>query len=301
MPVLTSSGPPAVTDLAGRLLADLTAGRTARQSIGSRKVAFEWTTGLPMILARQVSSAMVDGLSFNAVRIKPSATPAGPVAPGGVKPDAVTITNDTEALTKYAGIANFQTEQALDADGLVPALASVISTSCLMAYDSACGDVLDADAGLSASGADWPSAILAGVAAVAAAGGAPSVLAIGAGDYAEVVKSPGTGYAMNPTDGVPAMYGLRIVLTAGLADNTAYVIDPAACLATENAASPAAILDPYSGLGTNAVRLAVEWFAGFTITAPAGVCEVTVSAVGTTRGSGGGSKSAKRSDFALGA
>jgi hypothetical protein len=277
MPVLTSSGPPAVTDLAGRLLADLTAGRTARQSMGARSVAFEWSAGLPMILARQVSSAVVDGLSFNAVRVKPSATPAGPVAPGGAKPDAVTITNDQESLGKYAGIANFQTEQALDADGLVPALASVISTSCLMAYDAYCGGVLAADNGLTATGADWPSAILAGIAAVAGAGGAPGVLAIGAGDYAEVVKSPGVGYAMNPTDGVPAMYGLRIVLTAGVPDNTGYVLDPAACLATENGSSPAAILDPYSGLSTNAVRLAVEAFLGFTVTSPAGVCEVTVS------------------------
>lgn len=284
MPVLTSTGPPAITDLAGRLLADLNAGRAARQTIGSRAVAFEWAAGLPMILARQVNSAVVDGLSFNAVRIKPSGTPAAKVGPGAPKPAAVTITNDSENLSKYAGLATFQTEQALDADGLVPALASVIASSCLMAYDADCGAILGADAGLTATGADWPSAILAGVAAVAGAGGAPSVLAVGAGDYAEVVKSPGVGYAMNPTDGVPSMFGLAIVLTSGLPDNTGYVLDPAAVLATENGASPAALVDPYSQADTNVVRLVVDLFAGFTVTSPGGVCEVTSTGVTGTSG-----------------
>src|SRR4051812_29979289 len=114
MPVLTSSGPPAVTDLAGRLLSELNAGRTARQSVGSRAVAFEWATGLPMILARAVPSAVVDGLSFRAVRIAPPGTPAAAVPPGTAKPLATTVTSDTEALTKWAGRAEFQTEQAID-------------------------------------------------------------------------------------------------------------------------------------------------------------------------------------------
>lgn len=300
MPVLTSTGPPAVTDLAGRLLAELTAGRTARQTIGSRAVAFEWATGLPMILARQVSSAVVDGLSFRAVRIGQSGTPAAAVAPGGPKPLATTVTSDTEALTKWAGRAEFQTEQALDTDGLVPALASVISTSCLMAYDAYCGTVLDADNGVTAGGADWPAAILAGIAAVAGAGGAPGLLVIGAADYAAVVSSPGVGYAMNPTDGVPAMFGLRIVLMAGVPAGTGYVVDPAACWATENVASPAALLDPYSQSTNNVVSLIVDWFAGFTVTSPAGVCQLTVTGAGTTAG-GGGSGSKTRADYALGA
>src|SRR5262245_27154098 len=106
MPVLTSSGPPAITDLAGRLVADLTAGRVARQSIGSnRATAFEWATGLPMTLARQVTSAITDGLSFNAVRVAPSGTPAGKVAPGAAKPAATTITLDPQQLAKYAGLS----------------------------------------------------------------------------------------------------------------------------------------------------------------------------------------------------
>lgn len=280
MPVLTSNGPPAVTDLAGRLAADLSDGRVARESFGSRKVAFEWAAGLPNTLARQVAGAVVDGLSFGAVRVAPSATPAGEVAAGGNKPDAVTITSETMSLTKYAGLANFQTEQAIDTDGLVPALASVITSSCLLAFDADCIGALDGLNGLSASGATWPEAILAGIATVAAAGGAPAVLVIGAGDYAEAVQSPGVGYAQNPTDGAVNLFGLRIVLGTGVPADTAFVVDPAAVLAVENASSPLAIVDPYSGLTTNAVRLAVEYFAAFVVTSPGGVCEVTKTAAG---------------------
>jgi len=276
MPVLTSSGPPAIADLAARLADDLSSGRVARQNFGERKVAFEWAAGLPNTLARQVSSAVVDGLSFGAVRVKPSGTPAAAVAAGAAKPDAVTITSETINLTKYAGLANFQTEQQLDTDGLMSALASVIASSCLMAYDADCIAALGAANGLTATGTTWPSAILAGIAAVAGAGGAPGVLVLGAADYAEAVQSPGAGYAMNPTDGVPALFGLRIVLGSGVAADTGFVIDPAAVLAVENAESPGAIVDPYSGLTTNAVRIAVEMFAAFVVTSPGGVAEITV-------------------------
>lgn len=284
MPVLTSNGPPAVTDLAGRLVADLNAGRNARQSFGARAVAFEWAAGLPMILARQVNSAVVDGLSFTAVRVAPSGTPAKKVAAGAAKPVGATITSGPVALAKYAGIANFQTEQGIDTDGLIPALASVLSNSALMAFDADCAAALGADNGLTASGTDWPSAVLAGIAAVAGAGGAPGVLVLGAADYAEAVQSPGPGYAMNPADGVPSLFGLAIVLTAGVAPGTGFVLDPAAVLAVENAASPLAVVDPYSGLSTNEVRLAIEYFAGFVVTSPGGVCEITSTGVGTTSG-----------------
>src|SRR4029450_2517281 len=227
MSVLTSSRPLAATALAAPLVSDLTAGRVARQSFGERSVAFEWAAGLPNILARQVSSAVVDGLSFTAVRVAPSGTPAGEVPPGGVKPDAVTISSDPQNLTKYAGIANFQTEQQLSTDGLVPALASVITTSCLLAFDADCGAALDADNGVTAGGTDWPSAVLAGIAAVAAQGGAPSVLVLAAADYATAVQSPGVGYALSPVDGIPALFGCRIVLMAGLVSRTRDRLDPA--------------------------------------------------------------------------
>lgn len=280
MPVLTTTGAPAITDLAGRLAADLNAGNIARQSIpGNRATAFEWTTGLPMILGRQVQAATTDGLSFTAVRVAPSGTPAAKVPEGGQKPTAVTISTDQEALSKYAGLASFTTEQALGTDALVPALASVIATSCLMAYDADCAAVLAADAGVTVPGAtDWPSAINGGIAAVAGNGGSPQVLVLSAADYATAVQSPGPGYAMDPTAGVPSLWGLRIVMSAATASGTGYVLDPNGVLAVELDSAPLAVVDPYSGLGTNAVRLAVEWFAGFAVTSPAVVAKIAVTA-----------------------
>ena len=277
MSVLTTTGPPAITDLAARLLADINAGRTARQSIpGNRALAFEWSTGLPMILARQVQAATTDGLSFTAIRVEPSATPAARVAEGGPKPLATAIESVPVSLSKYAGLATFSTEQQLGTDALVPALASVIATSGLIAYDADCVAALAADHGPEVSGTDWPSAINAGVAAVAANGGSPQVLAISAADYATAVQSPGVGYAVDPTQGVPTLWGLRIVISTAIPTGTAYVLDPYGVLAVELDTSPLAIVDPYSGLSTNEIRLAVEYFAAFVVTSPAVVAEVTV-------------------------
>jgi hypothetical protein len=276
MPVLTT-GPAGVTSLADRLVEDLGAGRVARQSFGTRAVAFEWAAGLPMILARVpgITSAVVDGLSFQVTRVTRSGTPAGKVAAGAPKPVGTQVANDSENLAKYAGLATFQTEQALTTAGLVPALAAVLTHDILLAYDADCGAVLDADNGLTASAADWPGAILGGIAEVASEGGAPGVLVLSPADYPAAVQSPGVGYAMNPVDGVPALWGLRIVLMSSLVAGTGYVLDPAAVMATENAISPTAVIDPYSQLDTNAVRCAVEAFLGWTVTSPGGVCQIT--------------------------
>jgi hypothetical protein len=266
--------------LAARLVSDLAEGRAARQTIpGNRAVAFDWATGLPMVLARQVQAATTNGLSFTAVRVAASGTPAAKVAEGGNKPAATTITSAPQTLTKYAGLASFSTEQGLGTDALVPALASVIARSCLIAYDADCAAALAADHGPEVTGTDWPSAINAGVAAVAGAGGSPEVLVLAAADYGSAVQSPGPGYSVNPTQGVPSLWGLRIVISAAIPAGTAYVLDPTGVLAVELDGTPAAVVDPYSGLATNAVRLAVEWFAGFVVTSPGVVAEVTKTAV----------------------
>lgn len=278
MPVLNASGPPAVTDLAGRLVADLTDGRAGRESVGARDVAFGWTTGLPSIIATHVSSVVVEGRTFNAVLVAPSGTPAGKVAEGGAKPAGVTITSTPVATNKYAGLANFSTEQAIGTDALVPALAAVLSTSALLAYDADCVTALDQQAGAVAEGATWPEAILAGIGQVSANGGSPGLLVLSAEDYAAAVMSPGVGYASDPATGVVALFGLPIVLAASLAAGKAYVMDPAGAMAAEGADGPFAVVDPFTGLGTNAVRLAVEYFAGFVVTSPGVVCEVTLTA-----------------------
>src|SRR5262245_26370744 len=146
MSVLTA-GPSGVVDLAGRLSRDLAEGRSARQTFGTRDAAFAWAAGLPSILARHVTAAVVEGLSFDAVRVAPSGTPAGKVAEKAPKPNAVTLTSTTIPLTKYAGLASVTTEQTLSAEGLVAALAATITQSCLLAYDADCIAALAAAGG----------------------------------------------------------------------------------------------------------------------------------------------------------
>lgn len=297
MSVLTA-GPSGVVDLAGRLSSDLEAGRSARQSYGTRDAAFAWASGLPMIVARVVSSAVVDGLSFNAVRVSPSGTPAGRVAAGATKPNAVTLTSDTVPLSKYAGLATIQTEQAITTEALVSALAQTITSSCLLAYDDDCVAEIDGNAGHTGSGAAWADAILDGIGLVVGAGGSPGILLISAADYAAAVGSPGVGYAMNPTDGVTSLFGLSVIVSGNVTAGTAYVLDPAACLAVENSVSPLAVVDPYSGLATNDVRIAVEAFLGFVVIAPGSVAKITGPAPVGTGGNGG---THVQSDYALGA
>lgn len=298
MPVLTAGGPPAVTDLAQRLASDLNRGSGGRQTIGSKAAAFTWSAGLPQILATRVNSAMVEGLTFQATTIKPSATPVDAVAEGGQKPNALEVATATKNLTKYAGIATVSTEQTLSVDALVPSLVAVLSHGILMAYDADCAAALAAENGLTASGATWADAVLAGIAQVAGNGGVPSILAVSAADYPAVVASPGVGYALDPSTSTVSLFGLHVQIMVGVAAGTGFVLDANAVLATENEASPIAVVDVGSGLGTNAVKVAAEAFLGFTVSSPAGVCEITKTGAAAATGGGG---ERKRSNYALGA
>lgn len=277
MPTLTASGPTGIVDLAGRLAASLNEGRAARESFGARDVAFGWSDGLPNILGRVVSNAVVTGLSFNAVRVSASDTPATKVAEGGTKPDAVTLSAAEVSLSKYAGLATISTEQSLTVEALTSALARTITGSCLLAYDADCVAQLAADAGSEATGSTWSEAILSGIAAVVGQGAAPSVLVLSAADYAAAVTSPGVGFAADPTNAAITLFGLSVLVSASAEAGTGYVLDPSACLACENESSPLAVVDPYSRLDVNEIRLAVEMFAGFVVGAPAGVAKVSVS------------------------
>ena len=235
-----------------------------------------------MILARVVSSAVVEGLSFNAVRVSPSATPAAKVAAGAPKPAAVTLTSDAVALSKYAGLASVQTEQTLTTEALVSALAQTITSSCLMAHHADCVAEVNGNSGHAVTGASWAEAILNGIGAVVGAGGSPGILWISAADYAAAVGAPGVGYALNPTDGVTTLFGLSVIVSGNVAAGTAFVLDPAACLAVENETSPLAVVDPYSGLATNDVRIAVEAFLGFVAIAPGSIAKITGPAPAAT-------------------
>lgn len=271
MPIVT-----AANDLAAILENELQTGGAARASLGAPATAFAWTTGLPVTLANYVNSAVTESLSFSATRVTPSGTPVKVVAAGAAKPAAVSIATSSVALKKYAGIATFNTEDLLSNTGLAGAVAATMTAGVVLSFESDLRAALLADAGATAAGGgSWTTAILGGIAAVAANGGAPGVLVIPAADYAAAVGAPGVGFAMSTTDAVVTLFGLQVCISPSGATGTGYVLDPAAVLVAQHASSPLAVADSYSGLSTNQLRLAVEAFLGCYVTAPASVCKIT--------------------------
>lgn len=292
MPVVTGTSSQ-VNDLAEALTRRLTDRSGGRESIGNRSVAFEWTTGGPSVLARYVNSATIDALTFKAVRVGSSGTPAAKVAERAPKPTGTTTTVVDVNLAKYAGLSVFSTEQALSTIALMPALTNALFSQALIAYDADAVAALAADHGPEVSGATWSSAILAGIAAVITAGGNPDLLVMAGADYAAAIESPGSGYVLSPLDAVPTLYGCKIAVCVGAVAGTAYVADSRAILAMDHAATPGVVLDPYSSLSTNEVRLAAEFFAALFVTNPGSVAEVTMTAPLAARGD--------QDDYALGA
>ena len=274
-PVRTTSQIPAVTDLAAELARQIEQGVTPRATLGAQDVAFAWTTGLPPLVANVAVRSLVEGGSFDAVVISPVGGPPPATAEGGTKPTLVQLTPQTVALSKYAGLAVFSTERAINTDLLVPAVGAVLIGQCLRGFDVACIAALAAAAPAPILGTTWSAAILAGVGEVIGNGGYPSVLVMNPADYAAAVESPGQGYAADPTTAVPSLFGLQIILSAAVTAGTAYVLDPGALMVGQAARSPYVVLDPYSGLSTNEVRIAGEVYGGVIV--PAASCVAAVS------------------------
>ena len=276
MPSIT--GTPAVVDLVDALQEDLTAGRAARATLGARDTAFGWTTDMPSIIAPHVTTGVSEGKSFDVVKVAPSGV-LGPTLPGGTKPTWATLSTETVPIGKYAGLVGYNVEAQLHSVGLGAAVTEVLVNQALRSYDIAVWPLLGSDAGLTADGASWSSAILAGVAKVAAAGGMPDRLIMSPTDYAAAVESPGAGYLLDPRDGVQTLFGLRLVVSTGAEDSTgtAYVASSSAVVCVEDRRSPAVLVDPLSGMETNLVRVAAEVFAGAVVVRPGAVCAVSVT------------------------
>jgi hypothetical protein len=278
MPILTA-GPSGVIDLAGRLLADLENGQARpKQSIGAKDVPLGWATGLPRTVASFVASATVDGLSYGATTITGTGTPAKKVAAKGAKPTVVTVAQTTQTLDKYAGMALLTVEDQVRTEGLIAALATVITRQCLLAFDADVLADLAAAGGPTATGPTWAAAIPAAIGILAGTGHAPGLLVLSGEDYAAAVGAPGAGYALDPTQAVVTLFGVPIVISPSAVAGTGYLIDPASVLVTEYAEGPLAILDPYSMADTNEVRLIVDWFAASVVADPSGVVAITVVA-----------------------
>lgn len=276
MPALTSAAP-VLSDLASKLNGELSAGRAARASVGDKSEAFSWTTGLPPVVAAHVNHVTVEGRGYDAVIVEPTGTP-GVVAEDGAKPTLAQLNHGWVEVKKYPGLAVFSTEKAIQSHALAAAVANVLVHQALIGYDKDVVTHLDGNAAATGTGSTWSAAILSGIANVIANGGQPSLLVMSGADYAAAVESPGAGYLLDPRDGVPSLFGLKVALSAGATAGQAYVLDPTAVTCGEDAAGPYVIVDPYgSNLSTNQVTVAAELFASCVVNAPGAVAKLTVA------------------------
>lgn len=284
-------------DLAETLAAKQQEGTTARVAVTSAQ-AFGWATGTAPTVSRFTESVRVDGLRYDYVRVGATATPAKKVAEGTPKPTAVQLTNGSLTIPKWSGLAEFSLERALSTTALLPALSATIAGQALVAYDVDCIAALIADKGSTATGASWTEAILNGVAEVASAGMNPDLLILAPADYASAVQDPGSAFSSDPANGIVSLFGLTIGVCVGAATGQSFVMDSRAAIAVENVSSPLVLLDCVSKAELNIARLVADLVAGFIVTQPAGVCQITVTAAASR---GGGRAGATKSDYDLGA
>jgi hypothetical protein len=268
----------ALTDIAALAVQQLEAGAPARLTFGAKAPAWSWTSGLFSGLSTTVDSAVSASMTFSGVRIIPTVTPAAIVAAGGPKPAAVTIDDVTVTLKKYAGYASGSFESLISTSGLNSALASTLIHQCLAAYElDLVAGIVEDTACLTIDAVPSASTILRAQAAVMAGGGTPSIIALNPADYATLATggTPATiTYTAQVQDSVRYLFGSEVIVTSGLESGTALVMDPSAVLAIQHDASPAVLVDPYSGSTTNAIKVVTDLVAGVIVVRPGGVCVI---------------------------
>lgn len=271
---------PAFKDLAAKISQDFNSGSATRANIGTAGVAFGWTSGLPRTIADFVPTVQISGMSMPVGSVTLSAsTPPVAVSAGSPKPSAVDVAVAPVSLAKYAGKGVCTLEGTLDAQGLIPAIASVLGAGCLLAFESAAMGVLGSANGGTASGASWTAALLGGQADVIAAGGSPGLIVVSAADYGAVIEDLGAqaGFAVDPTSAVGSWFGSAIHVSARLGTGSAYVLDPAAVLAIENENSPMITVDPFSLSANNQIQLVADVVAGLAVANASLISKCTVT------------------------
>lgn len=266
-----------LTDAAGVLADKLSSGAgAARTSLGGGGTAFAWA-GMVRTIADYASTATADGMSYKYTLVAESGTPAGIVGPGAQKPNAATLTSGTADLAKHAGIAVWQLEQAIEAEGLAGAIASTLHRSVLKSFEADAVATLDAGNGDTVSGADWVAATANAQASVIAAGGAPSVLVLSAADYGDFVTDVTNvnAFSQSPDSPVGALLGTPIHVSSGLATGKAFLFDSTAVMCVQQTDSPLVTVDTVSLADTNEARLVVDAILGTLILDSALVVEIT--------------------------
>lgn len=280
-----------VKDVADVIAKDLANGAGTRQTIGSPTVAFGWVGGMPITLASFVATQKAASMTVPVTRVTPSpTTPVAVVPPAGPKPAAVNINAGTIALLKFSGKATVTLEQTIDGGGLLNAVSTVLGAGSLLAFEAQAMTVLDAQAGQTATGADWAAAIVAGQAAVLGQGGNPGVVAVSWADYPDLIGAiaGSAGFAQDPASAIGSYLGSALHVSPKLATGKAFVMDPQSVAAIEHVASPLLITDPFSGAGTNQITLVSDLVANVEVLNAQHVCEVSI---GAAAGRAGRSKS----------
>ena len=271
MPALAGL-PSQITSLAQVVAESLEKGATVRSSVGTKDAAFAWATGMPRTVADFVTTIMVEGEGFTALRVEPTGTPAAPYTTG-TKPTAVAVTSHDVPVVCYAGGVSYASRKQVTSDSIAQAIVAGLVNSCLTAFETDAITTILADATATTPTTSWAGSILAGIGDVAAAGGTAGVLALAPEDLAAAVDT--TSLLFEGSEAIPTVLGLRVHTSPALTPGTGLVLDPRAVMCGELAESPTVLasLTPLS----NTVELAVDLYAATYVTNPQLVRSISVT------------------------
>lgn len=229
---------------------------------------------VPLMLPALIEQAAAQSLSFSSVDVTKSGS-AELVAAGGAKPAAATVTVTPRTIQKIAASAVINTEAYWESTEVIATIIATLFSSCLTTEDKVANDALAAAAAAPVPAADWISAISAGQAAVAAAGGAPNLVVIPSANWpalaSEVAGS--TGLFTPSSDAILSVLGSRIVLSPEGAG--AFVLDPAA--AVHAVRDSGFIVDSASGASTNQVTIVTDLVASTFVQVPQQIAAIAVT------------------------
>lgn len=215
------------------------------------------------------------------VALRPVA-PAAPVAEKAAKPAVANATTVAVAHEKISGYVELSTEQIVYGVDVSRAVEDIAIRQLVAGENARVVAALVGAPNITA-GTTPAASILAGIAAVAAGGAQPDVIAINPADIPAVLGETitGGGYAVNSGGGAEglasSLWSVPLVPASGVPAGTAFVWARTA-LGVSVAMPPTLLTDPYSQSRNNIVTVVVEELAGFGLVQPAQAAEVDLSA-----------------------
>lgn len=283
MPQLSTATPANVATLAGQIRDSITSGHGGRIAVSpDAEIAFSWSPGVATTLLRYLALGTAAGRKTTVVIAADSGTPLGSVAEGGTKPNAVSFASKEVDLLKYAGLASLSVESSQFIANIEAAVTNVMGTRILRGIEADTVATILAGAGVTvAAAADMTAGVLEAIAAIRGNGGTATVVGLSAADWIATMTATGSsGYLnfSNPEAGPAGTWlGLFPVILPTLVDGSALVLDGTAVTVLETDGGPLCVVDPFTGLSTNQIRIAIETWATSVVNAPGGVATVGVT------------------------